>query len=76
MHFSEKVMAISPPELDMDTDSEEESVEEDSMSSASSTREPEGVEERPEGAAPARRPAFPAWILALKRRNTESKGKK
>lgn len=76
MHFSEKVVAISPPELDMDTDSEEESVEEDSMSSASSMREQEDVVARPEGVAPARRPAFPAWILALKRRNTESKSKK
>ncbi|XP_075902814.1 uncharacterized protein LOC142901950 isoform X2 [Nelusetta ayraudi] len=76
VHFSEKVMAISPPELDMDTDSEEESVEEDSMSSTSSTKEQEDVVARPEGVAPARRPAFPAWILALKRRNTESKSKK
>lgn len=76
MHFSEQVLAISPPEMHMDTDSEEESLEEDSMSSASSIREQEDVEERAEGVAATRRPAFPAWILALKRRSSESKSKK
>lgn len=76
MHFSEKVQTISPPEQDMDTDSEEESIEEDSISSASSVREQEDVEEKAEGAVAPRRPAFPAWILALKRRNTDSRSKK
>lgn len=76
MHFSEKVLAISPPEQDMDTDSEEESTEEDSISSASSVKEPEDVEEKVGGVAAPRRPTFPAWILSLKRRNTDSKIKK
>lgn len=74
MHFSEKVLTISPPEQDMDTDSEEESIEEDSISSASSVREQEDVE-KAEGVAAPRRPAFPAWILSLKRRNANSKSK-
>lgn len=59
----------------MDSDSEEESIEEDSMSSASSVREQEDVEVKAKGVASPRRPAFPAWILALKRRNTDNKSK-
>lgn len=71
MHFAEEIMTIAPPDLDLDsTDSEEDSLEEDSM------REQESGEERAEGVAVARRTAFPAWILALKRRNTSSKSKK
>lgn len=76
MHFSEKVLTISPPELDMDTDSEEESIEEDSISSTSSVREQEDVAEKAAGVAAPRRPTFPAWILALKRKNTDGKSKK
>lgn len=71
VHFSEKVLAIAPPELD--TDSEEESIEEDSMNSASSFRDQEDAEVKAEGVASPRRPTFPAWILFLKRRNTDRK---
>ncbi|XP_028444388.1 uncharacterized protein zgc:113229 [Perca flavescens] len=76
VHFSEEVVAITPPELDPDaTDSEDSGAEEDSVIE----QECEQEEEEDEQAAtkrveaPTRRPALPAWILALKRWNTGKK---
>lgn len=71
VRFSEDVMTIAPPEPDLDgTDSEEDSeTEEDSVIGQECEEEPAPIEE----VAPARRPALPAWILALKRRNTGRK---
>lgn len=77
VHFSEEVVAITPPELDPDaTDSEEDSgAEEDSVIEQECEQEDEEEEQaaikRVE--APTRRPALPAWILALKRWNTGKK---
>lgn len=64
-------MTIAPPELDLDaTDSEEDSgAEEDSVVEQESEVEQAVMEQ----VAPARRPTLPAWILALKRRNTGRK---
>ncbi|CAK6972734.1 uncharacterized protein zgc:113229 [Scomber scombrus] len=73
VRFSEQVVTIAPQaELDMDvTDSEEDSVaEEDSIIEQEFEVEPVPVEEQ---VAPARRPALPAWILALKRKNMGKK---
>ncbi|XP_042348665.1 uncharacterized protein zgc:113229 [Plectropomus leopardus] len=72
VHFSEAVVTIEPPELDLDaTDSEEDSgADEDSVLEQDSEEERAAIEEV---AAPARRAALPAWILALKRRNTGRK---
>ncbi|KAM9356653.1 uncharacterized protein ABDE67_004235 [Symphorus nematophorus] len=66
VRFSEEVVTIVPPELDLDaSDSEEESGgEEDSV-----IEECEVEQAAVEEVAPARRPALPAWIRALKRRN-------
>ncbi|XP_076595204.1 uncharacterized protein LOC143325774 [Chaetodon auriga] len=71
VHFSEEVVTIVPPELDLDaTDSEEDTgAEEDSVVEQEGEVEQAVMEE----VAPARRPALPAWILALKRRNTGRK---
>lgn len=71
VHFSEDVVTIVPPELDLEaTDSEEDSgAEEDSVIGQECEVEQATIEEE----APARRPALPAWILALKRRNTRRK---
>lgn len=71
VHFSEEVQTIAPLELDLDaTDSEEDSgAEEDSVTEQECAVEQAAIEE----VAPARRPALPAWILALKRRNTGRK---
>lgn len=65
-------MTIAPPELYPDaTDSEEEDSEEEEDSVTEYEEVQVGIEEV---AAPAaRRPALPAWILALKRRNTGRK---
>ncbi len=64
-------MSIAAPELDPDAiDSEEDSgAEEDSVTEQECEAEPAPIQE----VAPARRPALPAWILALKRRNTGRK---
>ena len=68
MHFSEKVVTIAPAESDLDsTDSEE-----DSMTEHVHQEVPAAIEE----AAPVRRPALPAWILGLKRKNTRRKHRK
>ncbi|KAK5864766.1 hypothetical protein PBY51_015979 [Eleginops maclovinus] len=66
VHFSEKVVTIEPPELVPHAiDSEEDSGgEEDSVTDQDCEEEQAAVEEV---AAPARRHALPAWILALKR---------
>ncbi|KAM3612642.1 uncharacterized protein V6R79_011900 [Siganus canaliculatus] len=71
VHFSEEVVTIVPPELDADaTDSEEDSEEdEDSVIEQEFEADPAAMEE----VVPARRPALPAWILALKRKNTGRK---
>lgn len=71
VHFSEEVVTIVPPELDVDaTDSEEDSEEdEDSVIEQEFEADPVVMEE----VVPARRPALPAWILALKRKNTGRK---
>ncbi|KAM4555266.1 uncharacterized protein PAE49_014383 isoform 2-T2 [Odontesthes bonariensis] len=71
VHFSEEVETILSPDLDLNaTYSEEESEEEeDSMIEQECEVEPALTEE----VAPARRPALPAWILALKRKNTGRK---
>ncbi|XP_032383081.1 uncharacterized protein zgc:113229 isoform X2 [Etheostoma spectabile] len=77
VRFSEEVVAITPPELDPDaTDSEEDSgAEEDSVIEQECEQEEE--EEEQAGTkrveAPTRRPALPAWILALKKWNTGKK---
>ncbi|XP_044061230.1 uncharacterized protein zgc:113229 [Siniperca chuatsi] len=71
VRFSEEVMTLEPPELDLDlTDSEEDSgAEEDSVIEQECEVEQAAIEV----VAPARRAALPAWILALKRRNTGRK---
>ncbi|XP_022045276.1 uncharacterized protein zgc:113229 [Acanthochromis polyacanthus] len=71
VRFLEEVVTIEPPELDLDaTDSEEDlGADEDSLTEQECDVEPAAMEE----AAPARRPALPAWIQALKRRNTGRK---
>ncbi|XP_049441558.1 uncharacterized protein zgc:113229 [Epinephelus fuscoguttatus] len=73
VHFSEEVVTIEPPVLEMDgTDSEEDSgADEDSVIEQDS--EEEGQVAMEEVAAPARRAALPAWIRALKRKNTGRK---
>ncbi|XP_030001736.1 uncharacterized protein LOC115427350 [Sphaeramia orbicularis] len=74
VHFSEEVVTIVPPELDLDTSySEEDSVAEDD-----SVIEDDYEVDQAEAVAlqeviPARRPALPAWIRALKRKNTGRK---
>ncbi|GLD70236.1 uncharacterized protein AKAME5_002155300 [Lates japonicus] len=73
VRFSEQVMTIAPPELELDAaDSEEDSgAEEDSV-----TEQECEVEQAVMGeVAPARRAALPAWIQALKRRNMGRKNR-
>lgn len=72
MHFSEMVVTIAAPELDVDTiDSEEDSeTEEDSVTEQDyEVEQAAGAAAVMEEVAPARRPALPTWIKALKRRN-------
>ncbi|XP_034545555.1 uncharacterized protein zgc:113229 [Notolabrus celidotus] len=72
VHFSEEVLTIPLPEMDLDvSDSEEEDsgAEDDSVIDQEYEVEPAVMEE----VAPARRPALPAWIRALKRKNTGRK---
>ncbi|KAM9741834.1 uncharacterized protein ACNS7B_012785 isoform 2-T2 [Menidia menidia] len=71
VHFSEEVVTILAPELDLiTTDSEEESgTEEDSVLEQECEVEQTVTEEM----APARRLALPAWMLALKRKGTGRK---
>lgn len=76
VHFSEQVVTIAPPELDLDTSySEEDSVAEDD-----SLIEDDYEGDRAEAVVleeviPARRPVLPAWIRALKRKNTGRKNR-
>ncbi|XP_039975757.1 uncharacterized protein zgc:113229 isoform X2 [Xiphias gladius] len=67
VRFSEEVVTIASPELDVDvTDSEGDSgAEKDSVIEQECEVEQAATEE----VAPARRTALPAWIQALKRRN-------
>ncbi|XP_026185506.1 uncharacterized protein LOC113144049 [Mastacembelus armatus] len=71
VRFSEEVMSIEAPELGLDmTDSEEDlGSEVDSVIE----QECEVVQATLEEVAPVRRHALPAWILALKRKNTGKK---
>lgn len=66
-------MAIEPQEVDLDAvDSEDDSgAEEDSVVEQECEVEQAPVEE----VTPARRHALPAWILALKRKNTGRKNR-
>ncbi|XP_054649093.1 uncharacterized protein zgc:113229 [Dunckerocampus dactyliophorus] len=70
VHFAEKVEEIPPVQLDPEaTDSEE-----DYGTEAGSVTEEDDYEASEEmKEVPARRPALPAWILALKRKNTGRK---
>lgn len=80
VRFSEEIITIDPPELgpyESDSEEEEEVDDEDSLIEEDSE---EQIAEaalfgpgRPEQVAPARRPVLPAWIRALKRRNTGKK---
>ncbi|XP_069550655.1 uncharacterized protein [Brachyistius frenatus] len=67
VHFSEELVTVVSSDLDLHAmDSEEDSGPgEDSVSERECEVEQAVIEE----VAPARRPALPAWIMALKRRN-------
>lgn len=70
VRFSEEVFTIEP-ELDLCAAWEEDSgTEDDSVIEEGVGVEQEAMEDM---MAPARRPVLPAWILALKRRNTGRK---
>ncbi|XP_029964788.1 A-kinase anchor protein 200 [Salarias fasciatus] len=71
VHFSEEVVFIqsAEPDLDVTVSEEDSEEEEDTVSEQEVEVERVAVEE----VAPARRPALPNWILALKRRNTGRK---
>lgn len=64
MHFSEEVVTIISPEVDLDSLGLEEDSKEE---------EPECEKEwaAEEEVGPARRTALPAWILSLKRKKTK-----
>lgn len=74
MHFSEEVVTIMPPELDLDSSDPEE----DSREEEDSVQELEHEEEQVVfgEVAPARRPALSAWILSLKNRSSQRKHRK
>lgn len=74
MRFSEEVVTIMPPELDLESSDPEEDLgeEEDSVQEVQHEEERAGCEE----VAPARRPVLPAWILSLKTRNSQRKHRK
>ncbi|XP_074529823.1 uncharacterized protein LOC141793219 [Halichoeres trimaculatus] len=69
VRFSEEVQTIPPPDMDLDVSDSEEEDSEAEEDSVECEVEQGGMEE----VAPARRPALPAWILALKRKNTGRK---
>ncbi|XP_034399969.1 uncharacterized protein zgc:113229 [Cyclopterus lumpus] len=74
VHFSEEVVAIAPPEpQSYATDSEEDSEEEEDAVAEQECEEEQAATEEVAAPAPTRRPALPAWIQALKRRNTRRK---
>ncbi|KAK2849078.1 hypothetical protein Q5P01_008912 [Channa striata] len=69
VRFSEEVMSIEPLEPDLNATESESEMDNDSVIEQDCEVEQAGVEE----VAPARRHALPAWILALKRKNTGRK---
>lgn len=72
VRFAEEVVAIEPPDMDLDTsDLEDDSAATDEDSVTEQECEVHLVAAGEE--APARRTALPAWILALKRKNTNKK---
>lgn len=74
VHFSEQVVTIAPPELDLDASySEEDSVAEDDSVIEDDYEVDQAEAVVLEEVIPARRPALPAWIRALKRKNTARK---
>lgn len=74
MRFLEQVVTIMPPELDPDSSDPEE----DSRGEEDSLQELEREEERSEmeDVAPARRSTLPAWILSLKKMNSQRRHRK
>lgn len=74
VRFSEEVVTIMPPEVDSDWSDpvEDSGEEEDPVQELEHEEERAGFEE----VAPARRPALPAWILALKNRGSQRKHRK
>ncbi|XP_068570978.1 uncharacterized protein zgc:113229 [Cebidichthys violaceus] len=74
VRFSEEVVAIASPELESyATDSEEGSEEEEDSVAEHKCEEEQAAIEQVAAAAAVRRSALPAWIRALKRRNTGRK---
>ncbi|XP_057707114.1 uncharacterized protein zgc:113229 isoform X2 [Corythoichthys intestinalis] len=72
VHFAETVHEIPPIEVELDTlDSDDEYGTE--LSSGSDEEEKERMAVEEEKAVPGRRPVLPAWIRALKRKNTVRK---
>lgn len=74
VRFSEEVQTIPPPELDLELSGSEEDdsgADEDSMIEQECDKEQTAMEQ----VAPTRRAALPAWILALKRKNTGRKNR-
>ncbi|KAF3693936.1 hypothetical protein EXN66_Car009612 [Channa argus] len=71
VRFSEEVVSIEPPELDLDAIHSEEESEMDNDSVLEQECEVEQTVDAE--VAPARRHALPAWIMALKRKNTGRK---
>ncbi|XP_047440941.1 uncharacterized protein zgc:113229 isoform X2 [Mugil cephalus] len=72
VHFAEEIMTIASQDLDLDVaESDEDSAPEEDFSLTEQVCEvqPAVIEQ----VAPARRPALPAWILALKRKNNAKK---
>lgn len=74
VRFSEEVVTIMPPEVDPDWSDpvEDSGEEEDPVQELEHEEERAGFEE----VAPARRPALPALILALKNRSSQRKHRK
>lgn len=74
VRFAEEVVTIESPYMDLDySDSEEDSLatDEDSVTEQECDVHQVAAEEE----APARRTALPAWILALKKKNSGKKRK-
>ncbi|XP_041653939.1 uncharacterized protein zgc:113229 [Cheilinus undulatus] len=74
VRFSEEVQTIPPPELDLELSGSEEDdsgADEDSVIEQECDKEQTAMEQ----VAPTRRAALPAWILALKRKNTGRKNR-
>lgn len=77
MHFAEKVQEIPPIEVVLDPWDSEEEYGTELWTGSEEEEEEEEKEERmaagQQKEVPARRPALPSWIRALKRRNTGRK---